>query len=483
MIKYILLKEIQLYLLNKSMLLTWLLIIVLFLLNAIISVSYYRDLQNKHLEVVIKNNQKLEFDATGSGSHKEMMSLFTGQPYEKINTLADITGLSQEISKPPSILVFMSATSAGLVPDGALMNYFEEPEFASFSKHNPYINSNLSIDWTTVLIYIISFLCICFSYNAFSGEREDGTLQLMFSNSVSRSSIIAAKYLSLLTVFIIPLLLGIIICCIIFEISQTFNMGLIEYAKIAYFFCFSVLIISITILMGLLISALTQKSYISLILSLVCWALAVIVIPNVSWIIGQQVDKVPPEARIQQEIRQQISALEDCYMGWQGNNTPEELVLARKDCMERQINVHNSLWSAYHNMQFEQTHKSIGISKISPFGLFRFFGDQISGNNFYEYMFFFEQIKNYQLTYQNYIVSKDQADPDSRHLISSDSFMAQFMSQQNINPAEVPKFPEQSISFEQIIANSLFDLSILCFWMIGLFVLSFITFIKYDVRQ
>lgn len=481
MITHIFLKELQLYLLNRSMIFTWILIIVLFLLNAFTSIFYYRDLQNKHAEIVIKNNQILEFD-TESGFNKELMSLFTGQPFERINTLSDLTSLSQKISNPPSSLVFMSATSSGLLPDGVSMRYFKEPEFASISKYNPYVNPYLSIDWTTVMIYIISFFCICFSYNAFSGEREEGTLKLMLSNGLSRSSIIIAKFLGLLTIFIIPLLLGIIICCIMFEISSAFNMGLTEYAKIAYFFGVSVLVICFTVLMGFLVSALTQKSYVSLILCLVCWTLMVIVIPNVSWIISQQMDKIPPEANIQQEIRQQINDLKDCYSGWQGNNIPEELVLARKDCMDRQTNIHNSLWGSYHNMQFEQTHKAIGISKISPFGLFRFLGDQISGNNFYGYSSFFEQVKNYQLTYRDYIVSKDMADTASRHLICNDDLVRQYMSQQNINPAEVPKFSARSVSFGQIITNSLGDIAILCFWMIGLFVFTFVAFIKYDVR-
>jgi ABC-type transport system involved in multi-copper enzyme maturation permease subunit len=459
------------------------LIIALFLLNASISIFYYRNLQNKHTETVIKSDQKLEFDADGSGFWKELMSMLSGQPFERINTLSEMTRISQEISNPPSLLVFMSATSSGLVPDGASMNYFEEPKFSSIIKHNPYVNPYMSIDWTTIMIYIISFFCICFSYNAFSGEREDGTLRLMLSNSISRSTIIVAKFLGLLTVFIIPLLLGIMICCIVFEISSTFSMGLTEYAKIAYFFGVSVLVISFTVLMGFLVSALSQKSYVSLILCLVCWTLTVIVVPNVSWIISQQMDKIPPEANIHQEVRQQIKDLQDCYMGWQGSNTPMEKVLARKYCQDRRTNIHNSLWSGYHNMQFKQTRKAITISKISPFGLFRFLGDQISGNNFYGYTSFFDQVKNYQLTYRDYIVSKDQADPDSRHLIWNDGGMGdEYMSQQNIVPAEVPKFTGQSASFGQIINNSVWDVAILCFWVIGLFVASFVAFVRYDVR-
>jgi len=482
MIKHIFLKELQYHLLNRSMLFTWTLIISLFALNASISVFHYRDLQRKHAEVVISNHQKLEFDTTSDAAFMKEIMAMMGLPVEKVNSLAEMTRLRQELPVPPSPLVFMSASSSGLVPDGVSMNYYNEPEFATIIKHNPYINPYLSIDWTTILIYIISFFCICFSYNAFSGEREDGTLKLMLANSLSRSSIIIAKFLGLLTVFVIPVLLGIIICCVVFEISATFHMDATDYAKIAYFFGASVLVICFTILMGFLVSALTQKSYVSLIMCLVCWALLVIVVPNASWVISQQTDKIPTESSIRQEVTQQINNLEDCYMSWQGPNTPMEGVLLRKDCADRRTNVHNSVLSDYHNMQFEQTRKAIGISKISPFGLFRFLGDQISGNNFYGYIAFFGQLKNYQITYRDYIVSKDQADPESSHLIWNDGGMGDsFMSQQNVNPSEVPKFSGQSVDFQQMIASSLGDIAILFFWVIGLFVLSFIAFVRYDV--
>ena len=57
-----------------------------------------------------------------------------------------------------------------------------------------------------------------------------------------------------------------------------------------------------------------------------------------------------------------------------------------------------------------------------------------------------------------------------------------WMSQQNINPAEVPKFSWQPASFKQLIANSFKDVAILCFWVIGLFAASFVAFVRYDVR-
>jgi ABC-type transport system involved in multi-copper enzyme maturation permease subunit len=439
----------------------------------------------EHETIVLKNNQKLAFDATGNGANKEVRALFTGKPFERVNALSDMVGLSQKLSNPPSPFTFISGAVDGIVPDGANMKLLEEPEFASFARFNPYMNSYFSIDYTNLMIYIISFFCICFSYNAFSGEREDGTLKLMLSNNVSRSSIIIAKFLGLLTVFLIPLLLGFMISCLIFELSPAVNMGPTEYAKTGYFFFVSALLICLTLLTGFVVSALTQKSYVSLIVCLVCWAVMAVIIPNVSWIVTARMDKIPAESAVSREERQQKNDLKDCFTGWRSDANgvvPEEVALARKACTDRQTDIHNSLWREYHNQQFEQTRKAILISKVSPFGLFRFLGDKISGTGYYGYAAFFEQVKNYQLTYQEYITAKDHADPQSRHLIWNEELCASLMSQQDVNPAEVPKLTVQSSSFREVVADSLGDVFVLCLWCIVLFAISFIAFVKYDVR-
>ena len=156
----------------------------------------------------------------------------------------------------------------------------------------------------------------------------------------------------------------------------------------------------------------------------------------------------------------------------------------RKDCVDRCTVIHNSLWSDYHNRQMMQTSRAIELSKISPFGLYRFLGDKISGNNFYGYIHFYKDVKNYQLSFQDYVVAKDNADPESRHLIWNEWrwFTQNFMSRQQIIPDDVPQFVPRPQSFPELFADSIGDISILCFWVIALFAATFIAFVRYDVR-
>ena len=70
------------------------------------------------------------------------------------------------------------------------------------------------LDFVTIVTIIMSLMAILFSYNAVSGEREDGLLKLMLSTSLSRSAIILGKFiggnLSLLVPFTIGVLAGLL---------------------------------------------------------------------------------------------------------------------------------------------------------------------------------------------------------------------------------------------------------------------------------
>jgi len=167
-----------------------------------------------------------------------------------------------------------------------------------------------------------------------------------------------------------------------------------------------------------------------------------------------------------------------------GNQSTEQQALDRKSCIDRHTAIHNSLWSDYRNMQLEQTRNAIEMSKISPFGLFRFLGDKTSGNGYHGYAAFWNQVKNYQLTYRDYITAKDLADPESRHIFWNEGafFFENFMSKQQVDPADIPQFAMKSATFGEIAANSLGDMAILLFWVIGLFAAVFVAFIRYDVR-
>ena len=67
------------------------------------------------------------------------------------------------------------------------------------------------LDLEFVFTIVLSLFAILFCYNAVNGEKEEGTLKLIFSNSVPRDQYIIAKVLGSILGLGLPLLIPILI--------------------------------------------------------------------------------------------------------------------------------------------------------------------------------------------------------------------------------------------------------------------------------
>ena len=79
------------------------------------------------------------------------------------------------------------------------------------------------------MIYIVrivlSLVAVLLTYDAISGEREQGTLKLILSNGVPRSTILLSKciggYVTLILPFLVPVLIALLILTMSESISFT----------------------------------------------------------------------------------------------------------------------------------------------------------------------------------------------------------------------------------------------------------------------
>ena len=84
---------------------------------------------------------------------------------------------------------------------------------------NPFLAMFLSVDVVFIFKIVLSALAILFAYNTVSGEREDGTLKLVLSNSIPRDTVILGKYLGgMLSLF--PIVLVSLIVALLIAVSS-----------------------------------------------------------------------------------------------------------------------------------------------------------------------------------------------------------------------------------------------------------------------
>jgi ABC-2 type transport system permease protein len=487
MVKLIFLKELYGYIHDRRMILSMAIILLLMVINGVLFQVSYRGGSVIYQEVAAQNQDNLQQDQGDSHLLKVILEKIWGRKVEDANTLFDLAFVKQQLMKKPSGLAFISEAENGALPDGISADYFSIDNPQHIKSSTAFPGSFTSMDWTNILIYFISFICICFGYNAFSGERVDGTLKLMLTQLVTRWQIILGKFLGIFTVIVIPVVLGMIFNLVIIGLSGQVAIQPGDVLVILFFFLVSLLFISLNILLSFLVSLLTSTPAQSLGIGLIVWIILAIIVPNTSWLLAGKLSPVESVAETSLvEDKTRTEETKGCSWNWDyhwANQAPNPQVFEREKCKNTVTRVHNEIWNEYRNQIIHQTHTAIDLTRLSPFGIFRFVGENLSDNGFAGYCNFYNQFQDYHTSFQKFIREKDAADPQSYHMIWNESYNTQtFMSNKKVAYAEIPQFRYKPPSLVQALHNTLPDLLWLVCWCVGLFFITFVAFVRYDVR-
>jgi ABC-type transport system involved in multi-copper enzyme maturation permease subunit len=467
MIKEILLREINEQILSFKSLIAFVVIMVLFVVNGFIFIMNYQERLTEYENVRSQTESAI---ADGVASFRTLVRV------------------RQQHIKPPSKLFFISTAEEKNLPNAAIFDCFRLEIPGYIKKQNPLFSTFGTIDWTNILLVFMSFICISFAYNAFSGEKVTGTLRLVLSNRVTRWQIITGKWLGILAIVLIPLIIGFLLNLLIIIISGIDLSGR-DFVVIFYFLLVAIFFLSFNILLGFLVSALTLRPVISLSISLIVWVILNIAVPSISWLMAKELTPIQSLAKIHATHNEKSNELlnsDRYYAGWREecwDKPPNELALKRAAWIDALDELYAETWMDYVNNVFAQTRKGINVSKISPYSLFRFIGETISDNGFSGFVRFYNQARRYHDEYNQFLKDKDQADKDSYHLVVNEGWTFNtFMSNKPVEYNEIPVFQYESPGIRDTIHDTLPDVMILVLWNIFLFAGSFFAFVKYDVR-
>lgn len=192
-----------------------------------------------------------------------------------------VAGLSSDIGR-------WSKISTGEAVKLRHSAYSDDPIYALFRM----------ADFAFVVQIVLSLLAILFTYDAISGERESGTLKLIFANRVPRATYLLAKcagsWLGLVIPVLIPILLALLLV-VAFGLPLSVQHGL----KLAALIGLSLLYFTLFIVLGVLISTLTRRSDVSFLVALVVWVAFVLIIPRGGMMAAGQFIQVPRVAEIE----------------------------------------------------------------------------------------------------------------------------------------------------------------------------------------
>jgi len=348
---------------------------------------------------------------------------------------------------------------------------------------NPFLNAFEELNWSFIVALIISFVVLLFTFDAVSGEKESRTLALALSNSVSRGTLLFGKYLSAIITFLAMLIPGIALSILVVLISGRISLGPAFILETIGFLVVATLMAAILAAFGLLSSVVARNSNISLLLALAFWILFAVVIPNSSTFITKTFFPIEKIEAVQKKV---WTAFDDLNKNappgsWMSSSNPflpqHEL---RANLQRKRLEAEKGIRDAYYQSLFRQFENTRLLTAISPVPLFQYLTEAVIGGGYPRFRKVWDDFHVYQGQFLAFFKNLDAQDPQSPHWYNP--FENVSTTRKPVAFETVPQFVEKPMSLAERIKPALGFLVINVVYACLIFFLSFILFVRYDVR-
>jgi ABC-type transport system involved in multi-copper enzyme maturation permease subunit len=416
--------------------------------------------------------------------------------------------------RPPSILSIFSVGLENLLPNKIITS--REGIFKAYNEqgiNNPQSVLFGKIDLLFNVSFVISLLAFIFTFNAITGEKEDGTLRLMMTNPIPRWKVLSAKILGNYTVLMVPFLLSIIISLLILNFSgivPVFSMNILPHFLIILFI--TLLFILSQFSLGIWISTLTTRSITSIVALLFVWTILVLSFPKMTPMISEIV--YPVKSREVVDLEKSIlkknfeekknKKLVDVYsstmisFGFEErheiyprspkitdiertafNKYDEQVKVIESEHQQKLNSEYKKIEEDYNNRLSSQQKFAINLSRISPVSCYTYIISEISSTGVNELNNILQNAERYQNSVKENIYDKWTVKRVGN--IYSYWELTNEADRKKFSP-QIPNFNFKSTTLMEAISSSWVDILLLLIFNILFFAGGYVRFLKYDVR-
>ena len=384
---------------------------------------------------------------------------------------------------------------------------------------NPFLSIFPTLDVTLILKVVMSILALLVAYNTISGEREQGTLKLTLSGMVARYQVLLGKLLAGLVTLIIPVTSAFIVGLLILQYFPMVSLAGADWTRIGLMYLVSLIFISAMYNIGLLFSCLMRRASISLVLGLFVWVVFAVVIPNGSVYLANYLRPTETKEKMDAEVRalraERNNKIDDLTKTLRtGGNQGMAMgafrgifiVYCEKALMDdykKKYTLSEPVKIKYANRIFEVQQQYLGgllkqkylartIAQISPITVYESLMSSLSGTDLASFGHFRNRVKLHTNEVIGYIRSKTDnfslssyftqcKEEDSEegkkwdyHKILEQTFP--------LNLQDLPRFSGGPERLTKALPRVTTHILLLVFINALFFTLSFVAFLKYDVR-
>ena len=388
--------------------------------------------------------------------------------------------------KKPSPLHFCAEGGETLLPDRVGAGTRSQQRFWGLTYPDTNINMmNVGpdvsqVDWTFIIGYILSLISLIFTFDAFSGEREHGTLRLVLANSIPRHTVLIGKFLGALISVSIPFMLAMLVHLLMLSTASTIHLNTQAWGRLGIIFCIALLYTCLFLALGLLVSARVQQSAVSLLILLLTWVTFVVFMPSTLASLASGFSSSMSRDEYEERYGQSDAKLRRTWQRswyWADQSELDERTLRKiGEWHTKTVASDERLQGGFLTFKIDQVQRARVITSISPAVLLQHLLESFAGTGLDRHQQFIEHVQRYAREYREFVVDMDRGDPESLHIIG----VREGMSQKPIDPEAVPKF-EDTLNIAKDFNTVATELLLLTLFVIVLLAGAYLAFVRVEV--
>ena len=390
--------------------------------------------------------------------------------------------------KKPSSLYFCAEAGDPVLPNtiegGSPFGYSEHLRGVWKLKY-PDANINMKrvgpdvtkLDWAFVIGYVLSLIALLFTFDAISGERERGTLRLMFANSVPRHTVLIGKFLGALISVSIPFTLAVLINLLLISTSNAVHLNAEAWERLGIIFLIALLYTCLFLALGLLVSARARRSAVSLVILLLMWITVVVFMPSTLAAIATEFSPSMSSEPVWKRRNQMLKELRQKYGKWLWSDVVDkETLTGKSEFFTQDADAEERLNREHLIEKIAQVQHARSITRISPATLLQHLLESFAGTGFERHLQFVENAQRYARQLREFVADTDRSDPESLHIIG----VREGMTKKKILPVSVPKF-EDTLSLSKDFNTRATELLLLVLFVVVLLSGAYLAFVRVEV--
>ena len=398
---------------------------------------------------------------------------------------------------PPSPLSFLSLGLELIKPNVAETQFRTANPPAVMRFNNNQGQDNLyeffygPLDLVSIVAVVMTFFAIIITFGAVAGEKEQGTLCQVLSNSVPRAKFILAKALAGGVVLVIPFLLALLLILAIISVQENpLTHG--DWTLIICAVLMAVLLIGAFLSLGLLVSGLAKQAAPALVTLILVWTFLYGVYPRLASSLAQLIYPVKSESRValeKSQIRRNIEKQRDEEIDRLTKSLPDvhrnTEIEAIKEGMKKEDEIRDRFRAQLEEnlrtieRDVEERRKArnalaLNILRLSPVSSFVRSMAELGRTGWLEYGHFIQDVRQYEGMLNIEIFNKQEVRKYGMAGIDASHGVDQI--------TQAPVFTYAWTPHAEVIQNVLPDIVILVLFNLVFFAAAFLAFMRYDAR-